>query len=170
MFWDDNEFPIAYLITLRTYGTWLHGDGRGSIDRYHNQFRGPRISANPVMQRQNKMKLKSDPLLLNAHQRPIVETAIRGVCNYRNWTLRAINVRTNHVHIVCSTNESAAGKAIKDFKAYATRALKSAGHWKFDHSPWADGGSERYLWKELSIGNACEYVVNGQGADLPEAF
>ena len=24
---DDNEFPLAYLITFRCYGTWLHGDG-----------------------------------------------------------------------------------------------------------------------------------------------
>jgi hypothetical protein len=23
---DDNEGPLAYLITIRTYGTWLHGD------------------------------------------------------------------------------------------------------------------------------------------------
>ena len=25
--------PLAYLITFRCYGTWLHGDQRGSIDR-----------------------------------------------------------------------------------------------------------------------------------------
>lgn len=24
--WDDNTFPLAYLVTFRTYGTWLHGD------------------------------------------------------------------------------------------------------------------------------------------------
>ncbi len=26
--WDDNEWPLAYLITIRTYATWLHGDER----------------------------------------------------------------------------------------------------------------------------------------------
>ena len=31
--WDDNEFPLAYLLTFRTYGTWHHGDERGSVDR-----------------------------------------------------------------------------------------------------------------------------------------
>ena len=25
---DDNEFPLAYFISFRTYGTWLHGDER----------------------------------------------------------------------------------------------------------------------------------------------
>jgi hypothetical protein len=23
--------PLAYFITLRTYGTWLHGDDRGTV-------------------------------------------------------------------------------------------------------------------------------------------
>ncbi len=31
------EFPPAYLITFRTYGSWLHGDEKGSIDRKHNR-------------------------------------------------------------------------------------------------------------------------------------
>ena len=30
---DDNDFPLAYLITFRCYGTWLHGDKRGSYRR-----------------------------------------------------------------------------------------------------------------------------------------
>ena len=30
---DENEFPLAYLITFRCYGTWVHGDERGSMDR-----------------------------------------------------------------------------------------------------------------------------------------
>ena len=45
---DDNEFPLAYLITFRCYGTWLHGDERGSMDRTHNVFGAPKIAANAV--------------------------------------------------------------------------------------------------------------------------
>ena len=26
----ESSTPIAYLVTLRTFGTWLHGDARGS--------------------------------------------------------------------------------------------------------------------------------------------
>ena len=25
---EQNSFPLAYLITFSTYGTWLHGDDR----------------------------------------------------------------------------------------------------------------------------------------------
>jgi len=30
---EENQFPIAYLLTWRTYGTWLHGDERQSMQR-----------------------------------------------------------------------------------------------------------------------------------------
>jgi hypothetical protein len=43
---DDNEFPLAYLISFRTYGTWLHGDNRGSTSRKQNKYGTPRIAPN----------------------------------------------------------------------------------------------------------------------------
>ena len=36
--WNDTDIPLAYLITFRSYGTWLHGDKRGSVDRFHNHY------------------------------------------------------------------------------------------------------------------------------------
>jgi REP element-mobilizing transposase RayT len=168
--WDDNDWPLAHLLTFRTYGTWQHGDPRGSIDRYHNKFRGPRVPENPVMHGQHDAKLKSKPVLLDARQRSLVEDAIREVCTFRGWVLLAINIRTNHVHVVVWIGTSKPEAALRDFKAYATRSLRSAGCWKFSHGPWGDGGSKRYLWKESSVGNACEYVIHGQGDDLPDSF
>ncbi len=29
--YEENSFPIAYLLTWRTFGTWLHGDERTSM-------------------------------------------------------------------------------------------------------------------------------------------
>jgi hypothetical protein len=31
---DHNEFPLTYLITVRCYDTWFHGDDRQSVDRH----------------------------------------------------------------------------------------------------------------------------------------
>ena len=47
---DDKEFPLAYLISFRTYGTWLHGDKRGSMDRKHNVYGTSKISPNPALE------------------------------------------------------------------------------------------------------------------------
>ena len=166
--WDDNDYPLAYLITFRTYGTWQHGDERGSIDRYHNKFRGPRVPANPTLKAQHDKKLKSEPVSLDATRRNAVEAAIREVCSYRGWRLFAINIRTNHVHLVVWIANARPASALRDFKAYSTKAMRSAGLWTFAHSPWVDGGSNRYLWKDTSVSAACDYVVNGQGDDLPD--
>jgi len=166
--WDDNDYPLAYFITFRTYGSWQHGDERGSIDRYHNKFRGPRVPPNPILKSQQDAKLKSRPFELNARQRSTVEAAIKEVCDYRGWQLFAINVRTNHIHLVVWLGESSPKSALRDFKAYATRALRTAKLWLFDHSPWVDGGSKRFLWREGGVRCACNYVINGQGDDLPD--
>lgn len=167
--WDDNEFPRAYLITFRTYGTWLHGDERGSIDRYHNAFRGPRVPANKVMENQHKKKLKSEEVILTSRRRTVIRKAIREVCRHRKWTILAINVRTNHVHVVVSALIRPEN-IVRDLKSYSTRALRASGLWSCEHGPWVDGSSKRYLWKEKSVENACEYVINGQGIDLPGSF
>ena len=39
--WNDTEVPLAYFISFRTASTWLHGDKRGSIDRFHNRYGSP---------------------------------------------------------------------------------------------------------------------------------
>lgn len=168
--WNDTDTPRAFLITFRTYGTWLHGDERGSIDRYHNVFRSPRVPVNPVVHGQHWAKLKSEPFVLNAAARSVVKRSIEEVCSFRDWHLFALHVRTNHGHLVVAYAGILPDKVLRDLKAYSTRALRSEGLWKHAHSPWTDGGSKRYLWTEQGIGNACDYVVNGQGADLPESF
>src|SRR6185436_20043514 len=97
---DDNEFPLAYLITFRCYGTWVHGDSRGSMDRRHNVYGTLKLSANSHLEHSDLSQRKHCPIILGPEQRETVESAVRDVCEYRKYLLRAINVRTNHVHSV----------------------------------------------------------------------
>jgi REP element-mobilizing transposase RayT len=166
--WNDTDIPLGYLITFRCYGTWLHGDGRGSTDRFHNRYRSPYIPANDRWADYNRRQLKREPVTLDADQRQSVERAVREVCEHRGWTLHALNVRTNHTHAVISIGPGKPERALNAFKAYATRKMRQAGNWKERHSPWADKGSQRHLWNERSLARAIDYVINGQGGDLPE--
>ena len=72
------------------------------MDRKQNEFGTERIRPNMRLERAQAILLKSQPLKLNETQRPIVEKAVREVCGIRTHILRAINVRTNHVHTVVS--------------------------------------------------------------------
>jgi REP element-mobilizing transposase RayT len=165
---DTNEFPLAYLITVRSYGTWLHGDERLSVDRHGLNVHGgrrrtPNENLETVM-RQNMAE--SAPLVLNEKQRATVKDAIKEVCVHRGYDLRAVNVLTNHFHVVVSTQSKP--EPIADaFKSYATRKLRETGLIGNETRPWARGKSRRYLWKPKHVSRAIEYVLYGQG-DIPD--
>jgi len=166
--WNDTDIPLAYLITFRSYGTWLHGNERGSVDREHNRFKTPYAAVNENRKRHNQKTLKGEPVLLDAARRSAVEKAITETCDCRKWTLRAINVRTNHVHSVVSAGSTKSEIVLNAFKANATRQMRENGCWKRDYSPWVDKGSRRNLWNDRSVAKAIDYVLNGQGDDLPD--
>lgn len=164
---DTNIFPLAYLITFRTYGTWLHGDERGSMDRKNNVFGTPRLDPHPNRKYAEELQLKHPPIILNIEQRAAVENAVREVCHYREYALMALNARTNHVHAVVSAG--CPPEPILDaFKAYATRRLRRRGLISRTTKPWVRHGSTRYLWKERHVAKAIDYVLYGQGDDPPD--
>ncbi len=165
--YDENEGPLAYLITFRTYGTWLHGDDRTSVDRHgKNEYNTPKILPNANLQTQMIENSLSNIFTLDRAQRPVFERAIRSVCTHRGYCIYAVNVRTNHVHCVVS----AAGKpepVMNGFKSNCTRELRAAGLISADQQVWSRGGSTRYLWKPTHVDGAVNYVLYGQGNDLP---
>jgi REP element-mobilizing transposase RayT len=163
--WNDTDTPLAYLISFRTYGTWLHGDERGSTNRFRNNYGDPHVSANKGWHRYNRKRLKTDPFFLGPRERGSVDQAIRETCRIRKWHLQALNVRTNHVHTVVTANNKP-GRVLNAFKANATRQLRQDQLWCHLFSPWADKGSEIRLWNERSVATAIAYVVDGQGEDL----
>src|SRR5262249_30081347 len=147
---------------------WLHGDKRGSIDRFHNLYQSPYLPPNEQWHEHNARTLKGEPVTLGAARRESVDKAIRETCAVRHWLLRAINVRTNHAHVVVSIGDTKPEQALNAFKANATRQMRQDGCWPHAYSPWADKGSKRWLWSERGIERAMDYVMNGQGDELPD--
>ena len=163
-----NDTPLAYFISFRAYGTWLHGDKRGSIDRFHNRYGDPYIAPNEQWEHYNRQQqLKGEPFRLDARERASVKAAIEETCRIRKWSLLAHNVRTNHVHNVVAANRKPE-IVLNALKANATRQLREDGLWPHPFSPWADKGSKIRLWNERSVERAIEYVLYGQGDDLPD--
>ena len=82
--WDDNEWPLAYLITYRTYGTWLHGDERRAVDRHgFNVYGSPRRPTNANLERRMKQNMSVEQVVFDRTQCEIVRQAIEEVCDYR---------------------------------------------------------------------------------------
>ena len=159
---QDQSEPKAYLITIRTYGTWLHGDERGSVDRStFCNYGTAKMPVNPRLLVAERAQLKHPPVKFDRTQRAAVEKAISDVCLHRGNHLLAINARTNHVHCVVS----AGGKPeliMNAFKVYATRHLRRSGLIRPDIKPWSRHGSTRWLWTSEEVDRAIDYVLNGQ--------
>ena len=162
-----DNWPLAYLITFRCHGTWLHGDERGSVDRFHNQYGTPCFPSNQARLNQNNRRLNHAPVTLTSEQRHTVEEAIRETCDVRKWTLKAVNARTNHVHTVVSALVRPE-LVLNALKANATRQMRQTTQWPAAFSPWSDSGSKRYVWTELGVERAIDYVLNAQDGAVPE--
>src|SRR2546423_9012942 len=157
--------PLAYLITFRCYGTWLHDDHRGSMGRRAFHVYGtPDMPKNNRVREEDESELKYPPIALSPQQRTIVENAIREVCDHRSYQLFAVNVRTNHAHSVVSASAKPE-HIMNSFKAYATRQLRRAGLLDAQVRPGSRHGSTPYLWTEEQLQKAIEYVTNGQGEE-----
>ena len=162
---QTRDSPVGFLITFRRYGTWLHGDERGSIDRQRRRYGTPALPPSPQREERDRRLMKQPPVKLDSRQRPVVESAIKKTCMIRGWQLWILNVRTNHVHSVVSAN-CRAEAILSALKANATRSMREAGCWTSEESPWVYRGSKRYLWTEKELFDAVAYVQYDQGEPL----
>ena len=161
------EAHIATFVTFRTYGSWLHGDTRGSIDRFTNAYGQQRLPPNNRRHGAARRSLRSASVTLNRQQRRATRLAIRETCSIRNWTLFAESVRTNHVHVVVSATVSSR-RIASVLKANATRAMRSEGCWTSELGPWSRGASAKRVWTELELETVVRYVIDGQGVELDD--
>ena len=150
----------TYLNTWTTYGTWLPGDARGSFveDRLDGRgISGPK----PKLEKAAREAMQGAPVVLGDTARAVVDRAIRQHAAFRMWDLAALNVRTNHVHLVVTAARDPA-RVMAEFKARATRALREAGLVADDARVWTKHGSTRHLHTEHSKARALLYVMEGQ--------
>jgi len=150
-----NNPPVGYLLTFSCYGTRLHGDPRGSVDRYSNIFGTPRILKNVArnqacLNRLEEPPLEEPPYELDPLRRRIVLRSFWETCLGLNWEFHAAHVRTDHSHMVAFSSLPPEGM-IGLLKSNATKALKSRALDLDRKHRWTEDGSRRYLWNQNDI-------------------
>jgi REP element-mobilizing transposase RayT len=66
--------------------------------------------------------MKFEQVVLADDERQLIDSTIRDLAPRRGWELHALNVRTNHVHAVVSS-EGPPEAVMQGMKTWATRAL-----------------------------------------------
>ena len=109
---------LAYHLIWTTYGTWLPGDARGWIKSGVLGIQ----SLDPALEQKARDMMAEAEVRLTPARRAAVELTIRKHCHIRNWILRAVNVRSNHVHVVV-TCDCDGEKARDELKLWGSRCL-----------------------------------------------
>ncbi len=156
---------MRYFITFACYGTRLHGDESGSVDRRHKLFGGRLVEPDSQRVMVERRIMVQDPYGLDQTSRAVVLEAITSHCGHRGWKLLAAHVRSNHVHVVVEA-ETRPERIMNEFKSYASRALNSLGSEGSDRRRWARHGSTRWLWKDEDVRQALQYVIEEQGEPM----
>jgi REP element-mobilizing transposase RayT len=163
----NHKPAFAYFITIRTYATWLHGDARGSVDPQHKIVGNPLRKYSHSLHYSMQLMANETPFLLEEEnmQKTVLESMMH-TCNYLKWTLFAIHVRTNHVHLVLQS-EASKEKTMGALKRYATKALKKYHPGLCTRNKfWARHGSTKNIWAPEKLFPALYYVIKEQGKPL----
>ncbi len=152
-----NDFPLAYHITVGTYGTRLHGDERGTVDRRMNKPGDPIIGRAEEWEKLERSLLKFPPVILTEEQRRFIEGAVPAVCEKGGWVFVNCAARPDHVHV--QLKGSADGKAIRRWlKTWLGQELN--GKWPRPQGStwWAECGSVKWIWTDDYFENVYLYI------------
>ena len=154
---------MGYLLTFTCYGTRLHGDTRGTVDRNNNRYGMPFLSPETRRTRASVSRMKYLAYRLDPPAQKAVKKGIRHGCARRNWKFHAAHIRHTHAHVVLSAS-SDPEPILNALKSYASQSLNRCGIDKGRTKRWARHGSTVYLWTEEELARVIRYVLELQGA------
>jgi REP element-mobilizing transposase RayT len=156
---------VTYLITFACYGSHMHGDPEGSVDRSHNHYGGPLAKPNPRRLKAELQLMDQPPYELDGPRRRAVLDAITYRCQQSGWSLIAAHVRQNHVHLVIQAEEKPEF-VMTQLKSAASRCLNDRGFDDRTRKRWARHGSTRTLFNQQTVQSSIRYVLEGQGEPM----
>ena len=154
-----SAWPLAYHITVGTYGTRLHGDERGTVDRRMNQPGDPIVGRVEQWQRAERASLRFEPRVFTPDQMGWVESLVPAICERGGWTLRARACAPDHLHtVVTATADGALVRKL--LKRWLTQAMAKQLPLEPDEHFWAECGSVKWVWTDDYLGRVVPYVFD----------
>jgi REP element-mobilizing transposase RayT len=155
--------PIAYHITFGTYGTRLHGDPRGTVDRSHNQPGEPIVGADLTRWEREHAKLRFEPVLMTPEQMRFAEDQLPAICTRGGWTLHTAAAGPDHVHTLLTA--AADGEAVRKWlKRWLGEAMSASWRLAPGATWWAECGSVKWVWDERYFARVFDYVRDQRAA------
>ena len=152
-------YPLAFHITFGTYGTRLHGDERGTVDRRLNQPGDLIIGAEPDWERIELNKLRFPIREFDLAQRQLVESLIPDICARGKWDPVACACGKDHVHTLVTAQVD--GEVIRKLlKRWLGQALATHIPLEPEQTFWAECGSVKWVWDAGYFERVKKYVLD----------
>jgi REP element-mobilizing transposase RayT len=138
-----------------TFGTWLHGDPRGSWRD------GKLIGPDPFLEDAIRTRMHKDAVVLSGVELPLVATTFGSAVAERGWTVYAATIQPTHVHLVFApmTDEIKTVIAMLKYRsAAAVLKLRRTMLEEVGRSLWTEGRFPVFIEDEQYLRNAIEYV------------
>jgi REP element-mobilizing transposase RayT len=103
--------------------------------------------------------MTGNSVTLDAKLRAVAKSAMLETAAHRGWVVHALDVRSNHVHVVVWAQDKSSGEVMRILKAYASRAMNMVAHTEGGRW-WTRQGSKRNLFTEDAFAAAVRYVEN----------
>jgi hypothetical protein len=136
--------PLAYFLTWTTYGTWLPGDQRGWVKRNAPGVQAP----DEKRRRVARSTMTHTPVVLSQKERELIDDVIRAHAEFKGWKILALNVRTNHVHLVIEADVPPR-EVMRQMKMWATRKLNEA-------------TNRDRLWTKKGTAGSCSWMTQSR--------
>ena len=144
----------VYLITFRTYGSWLRGHDAGWNRRGAGYGRESPVRG---LLRKDHERLKHVAVRLSDEMRAALREALPAISEQRGWSVLAIYVGQTHIHIVVEAHRPPE-QVLHYLKSKATRVLRCANLVARTVTLWSRHGSTRYLNSPAELNAAVDYV------------
>ena len=148
---------LAYHFTWGTYGSRLHGDPRGTVERQNNIYGTPVLAHDAERLREQRENLRFPPVSLTIEQCAFAEDAIPAVCERGHWELRARACAPDHIHVVL-TSVFDPKKIRSLLKRWVGQALSENWSQEKEQTWWSEDGSIKWIYDDPYLRNAVRYV------------
>ena len=149
--------PLGYFLSWGTYGTRLHGDPRGTVDRANNDREDPVLGPDEERWEYERGKMKFSPVILTREQCLFAESTIPANCERGVWKYHTCAAAPDHVHVILASEHEP--KTIRRIlKRRLGQAMSEKWHLDAGATWWAECGSIKWLIDSSYFSNAIGYV------------
>jgi len=140
---------VGYMVTWRTYGSWLPGDERGYVTD------GQILQGDLQILERNQKRQKLPTVKLNKKEIQLVRQVISNEAERIGHEIVALAVCTNHVHLAARTNDKLIEDIVARYKSVTTRAVWGLGR---KGRIWTKGYDKRFCFSEEQLTQKIHYV------------